>query len=207
MPWREPSTVKVRTEFGQVAGVEGANVRELCRRHGISPATGYKGLERYREEGEAGLADRSRRPHGSPERTSAERETAVLALRDRHPSWGGRKLARRVADPGDPGPPAPSPITAILPRHGLLDPAAALTHRPVQRFDAAAPNERWQLDFTGHFPLDQGRRHPLPVLDDDSRFVLGAGACPDEPGAAVQAQLTALFRRECCSATTAHRGE
>lgn len=55
---------------------------------------------------------------------------------------------------------------------------------------------RGQRDFTGHFPLDQGRCHPLPVLDEHSRFLLGLGACADEHGATVQAQLTALVRRD-----------
>src|SRR4029077_19361127 len=48
---------------------------------------------------------------------------------------------------------------------------------------------------TGHFPLDRGRCHPLPVLDDHSRFLLGLAACADEQGPTVQAHLTALFRR------------
>jgi transposase InsO family protein len=100
-----------------------------------------------------------------------------------------------LQDLGEADVPAPSTVTAILRRHGLIDPAAALSHRPIQRFEAAAPNDRWQLDFTGHFALEQGRCHPLPVLDDHSRFVLGVAACPDEQGSTVQAHLTALFRR------------
>jgi transposase InsO family protein len=195
MSWREQSTMKLRAEFVRLADGEGANIRALCRRYDISPSTGYKWLARYRDAGEAGLADRSRRPHQTPRRTEPARETTVLALREQHPTWGGRKLARRLQDLGQTDVPAPSTITAILARHGLIDPNAALTHRPVQRFEAAAPNDQWQLDFTGHFPLDQGRCHPLPVLDDHSRFLLGLGACADEQGATVQAQLTALFRR------------
>jgi transposase InsO family protein len=141
------------------------------------------------------LADRSRRPHVSPAQTDSAMEGLVLALRAAHPTWGGRKLARRLHDLGEPMVPSPSTITAILQRHGLIDPAAVLTHRPVQRFEAAAPNDCWQLDFTGHFALDQGRCHPLPVLDDHSRFALGLAACADEQGSTVQAHLTALFRR------------
>ncbi len=41
------------------------------------------------------------------------------------------------------------------------------------RFERPAPNELWQLDFKGHFPLLQGGRcHPLTLLDDHSRFYL-----------------------------------
>jgi transposase InsO family protein len=195
MPWQEQSVMSLRTEFVELASREGANVRALCRRYGISPTTGYKWLTRWRADGAAGLAERARRPRTSPARTASAMETSVLELRDRHPTWGGRKLARRLQDLGEADVPAPSTITAILDRHGLIDPTAALSHRPVQRFEAAAPNDRWQLDFTGHFALEHGRCHPLPVLDDHSRFALGVAACADEQGSTVQARLTELFRR------------
>jgi transposase len=45
---------------------DGVNRRELCRRFGISPTIGYRLWARYRQEGHAGLADRSRRPQRSP---------------------------------------------------------------------------------------------------------------------------------------------
>ena len=67
-------------------------------------------------------------------------------------SWGGRKLARLLAGQGGPAL-APSTVTGILRRAGLLDGAAAPGQRPLQRFERAAPNELWQMDFKGHFPL------------------------------------------------------
>jgi leucine-zipper of insertion element IS481 len=48
---------------------------------GVSAATAYKWLRRWRAEGEHGLADRSSRPHRSPRRRSAEREHAIVACR------------------------------------------------------------------------------------------------------------------------------
>jgi transposase len=62
MPFREVSVMDQKREFVVFAAAEGANVRELCRRFGISPTTGYKLLERYRERGLAGLIGLSRRP-------------------------------------------------------------------------------------------------------------------------------------------------
>jgi len=55
LPWREGSTVGMRLEFVTLASAEGANKRELCRRFGISPQTGYKWLERYERKGRTGL--------------------------------------------------------------------------------------------------------------------------------------------------------
>lgn len=65
MPWQEVSKMDARREFVRLAGLEGADRRELCRRFGVHPDTGYKWLRRW--SGEApDLADRSRRPHASP---------------------------------------------------------------------------------------------------------------------------------------------
>lgn len=197
MPWQEASLMSLRHEFIALATQEGANIRALCRRFEISPKTGYKWLARYQQAGLAGLADRSRRPHHTPGRTPAAVEARVLALRDTHPRWGGRKLKRRLEDQQVPTVPAASTITAILRRHDRIEPAATAAHTPWQRFAHPAPNDLWQLDFRGHQPLAGGRDrcHPLSVLDDHSRFLLGLVACPDEQETTVRAALTQVFRR------------
>ncbi len=76
----------------------------------------------------------------------------MLQLRARHPRWGGRKLAARLRALRHADVPAPSTITAILRRHGLLDPAFAGQPRAWQRFEHDAPNDLWQMDFKGHAP-------------------------------------------------------
>ena len=85
MPWREVSGMDQRREFASLAMQEGANRRELCRRFGISPDVGYKWIARL-QAGDAELADRSRRPHGSPKRSEVALEAKVLAVRDAHPA-------------------------------------------------------------------------------------------------------------------------
>jgi transposase InsO family protein len=195
MPWNEVSTVSLRLEFVTLATAEGANVRGLCRRYRVTPRTAYKWIERFRLGGPDALADRSRRPKSSPARAPGPIEVAVVRLRDEHPAWGGRKLRARVLAAGTSSVPAASTITAILRRHGRIDPTAADAHRPALRFERPAPNELWQMDFKGHFATGAGRCHPLTVLDDHSRFNLGLLACADERDATVRAHLTTLFRR------------
>jgi len=192
MPFEVKTKVDQRREFVLMARQEGANIRSLCRQFGISADTGYRLLTRYREAGEAGLADRSRRPHSSPRRTLPTVEAAVVALRTAQPTWGGRKIATRLGTLGVTGAPRPSTITGILHRHDLIDPRAAQP-RAFQRFERAAPNELWQIDFKGHHRLLEGRVHPLSVLDDHSRFALGLFACAHERGNLVQQHLTACF--------------
>ncbi len=196
MPWREVTRMSLREEFVQLAMQAGVNRRELCRRFGIAPKTGYKWLARHAQEGASGLADRSRRPRRSPARTAPEVEQRVIRLRrELRNSWGGRKLACLLQSQGGPAL-APSTVTGILRRAGLLDSAAASGQRPFQRFERDAPNELWQMDFKGHFPLlSRGRCHPLTVLDDHSRFSVVLDACADERGETVRGALTSAFRR------------
>ena len=96
MPWDTRDTMSLREEFVRLAGNADVNRRELCRRFGISPKTGYKWLARYAKDQAQSLKDRSRRPLHSPLRTAAELEAAVIALREQHPAWGGRKISKRL---------------------------------------------------------------------------------------------------------------
>ena len=181
-----------RLEFVRLAASADANVAELCRRFGISRKTGYKWLARQRGGGD--LAERSRRPLSNPGQTMAEMEAAVLALRAEQPSWGGRKLRRRLLDKGLTGIPSASTITAILQRHGCIDPALSQQHVKLTRFEHERPNALWQMDFKGHFAMAERRCHPLTVLDDHSRYAVCVSACVDETTSTVQGRLVEVFR-------------
>src|SRR5882672_2092048 len=183
-----------RQEFMSLFSQEGVNRRELCRRFAISATLGYRLLARYRQAGVAGLGDRSRRPHHSPERTPEAMEAAVLAVRDAHPAWGGRKIRRRLENLGRTEVPSVSTITAILHRHQRIDTRESAKHRPWERFERPAANELWQMDFKGHFAISGGRCHPLTIVDDHSRYALGIKACGNERETTVRRQLTATFR-------------
>ena len=194
MPWSTRDTMSLRQEFVQLARQEGANRRELCRRFQISPQTGYKWLTRYEEQGTPALSDRSRRPLSSPARTEASLEQTVVRLRTEHPAWGGRKIARRLQDLGL-GEIAPSTVTAVLHRHGLVSSPCSQAATAWQRFEHDAPNALWQIDFKGHFSTPEGPCHPLTLLDDHSRFNLALRACAQQTSQTVQEQLTEVFRR------------
>jgi transposase InsO family protein len=196
MPWKEVSAMSSRSEFVALARHSDANVARLARQFGVSRKTAYKWLDRFAAGGDAALDDRSRRPHTSPARSDDELEQAVLRLRGQHPTWGGRKLRVLLQRSGRACVPSASTITAILRRHGCLDGPRAGQARDWQRFEHAAPNDLWQMDFKGHFALNNGRRcHPLTVLDDHSRYAVGLVACGDEQTQTVRTALTELFRR------------
>ena len=197
MPWKPQDIMSVREEFVMLASRTDANRRELCRRFGISPQTGYKWLARYAELGRAGLVDQSRRPHQCPKQTQGQTEHAVLTLRGEHPAWGGRKISRRLQDLGS-ALLAPSTVTSILHRHGLISTEASEQSKAWTRFERETPNALWQADFKGHFDLpgvDGGRCSPLTMLDDHSRFNLALQACADTTTDTVQQQMQRVFSR------------
>ena len=209
MPWQEVSVMEQRREFVRLAMQEGINRRELCRRFGISPDVGYKWLRRW-VAGDRELADRSRRPLVSPARSEPAIEAAVLAVRDAHPAWGARKIARCLERDGL-APPARSTTHAILRRHGRVEPPAGTPGQPYRRFEKEAPNLLWQMDFKGRVALiGDGACHPLTIVDDHSRYALCLAACGDQQGRTVQGHLEQTFRRyglpEASSSITARLG-
>ena len=167
----------------------GSNKRELCRRFGISPQTAYKWLKRYEALAQPRLQEKSRRPASSPKLTQTALEAQAIALRQAHPAWGRRTISglleQRIA---------PSTVTNILHRHGLIQPSLK-EHSATLRFEHGAPNDLWQMDFKGHFALQQGLCHPLTLLDDHSRFSLAIEACDNERGATVKGKMIEVFQR------------
>jgi len=196
MAWKECDRVSLRREFVSLGSMEGTNLAALCRRFGISRKTAYKWLARYRAEGDEGLADRSRRPHRFRLPTSPQVEQEVLAIRDEHPTWGGRKIRARLLHLGREEVPAASTITAILHRHGRIDREESAKREPWRRFERALPNELWQMDFKGEFKMTNGWWcYPLTVLDDHSRYSIGLIACGNQRWETVCDCLSSMFRR------------
>ena len=74
---------------------EGMPVADVARAMGISRQCAHRWVARFDAEGEAGLVDRSSRPHRMPARTSPDVEAAVLAARAEHrrgQDWLGPEL-------------------------------------------------------------------------------------------------------------------
>ena len=112
---------------GDVAGAMGVSVRTV-----------YKWRQRFRDDGVAGLKDRSSRPLSSPSRTPADIEARVVALRR-----DKRIYDRIAAETGL----SRATVARILVRHGLnrwrdLEPA-----EPVIRYERERPGELIHMDI------------------------------------------------------------
>ena len=178
---------------------EGRPAAHVAAEMGVSRATAYKWLRRYRAEGVAGLVDRSSRPQSSPTRTSTEREAAIVALR-RDRRLGPARIAAILNMPA-------STVHRVLTRHQL--PRLAWLDRPtgepVRRYERARPGELVHVDvkklgrlrdgggwrFLGRDSLEHRRaREAVRVgyeyvhcaIDDHTRLAY-AEIHPDERGA------------------------
>ena len=105
-----------------VGTAAGIGVKPAARAFGTTPKTVRKWRDRYREEGPAGLHDRSRRPHTCPHQTSAADEAAVLAQRRRTPGFGAERLKMEFELR-----PSVGAISRILRQH-------ALTRKPRKKY-------------------------------------------------------------------------
>jgi transposase InsO family protein len=164
----------------------------LCREYEISRPTGDKWIKRHLR-GET-MHNQSRAPFHTPNKTDAVTEEKILSLRLKHPAIGAKKLKRMLENNGEFAP-AYSTINAILHRNGLITKEASQAASPQIRFEKSAPNEMWQADFKGHFPMKNGVRcHPLTILDDHSRYCLCIDAKCNERGDGTKESFTRIFR-------------
>ena len=105
---------------------------------GVCPRTLRKWLARYRQEGAAGLADRSSRPHRLRRPTPQSITARIAELRRQRRT--GKQIAREVGV-------SPTTVSRVLGRLGLsrlkdLEPAA-----PVVRYQRQHPGEMIHLDI------------------------------------------------------------
>lgn len=178
MPWEERKTMSLRIEFVAEAMAGETSFAALCRKYNISRKTGYKWIQRMKEDGD--LSDRSRAPHTVVNRTPAEQEALILDCRAEHPAWGPRKIERYLQNRGCTDIPCKSTIANILLRNECIDPEESEKHTPWIRFEKSFPNDLWQMDFKGEFNmLNQELCYPLTVTDDNSRMNLCLKAMPN----------------------------
>ena len=145
---------------------EGWPVAHAAKAMGVSRQCAHRWLARFDAEGDAGLQDRSSRPHRSPNRSGRETEEAVLEARTRYrrgPDWLGPEL-------GIP----PRTVTRILRRHGMprLFECDPLTGEVIRASKTTAL--RYQRDRPGGAgPCRRQETRPDPPW----RRMAGVGTC------------------------------
>jgi len=179
--------------------LKGEAVVQLCREFGISRKTGDKFKQRFKRLGEAGLLDQSRAPKVIPHKTSPEVIKLLIAERERHPSWGPKKLKNVLEARLNCELPAASTIGDILERAGLVAKRAkrrSVPPRPTTLREALAPNDVWCIDYKGQFRLgDRSLCYPLTLTDQHSRFIVGCDAMAAISDEEARESCEDIFRR------------
>jgi len=200
MPWKETNVVDERMRFLMEYLNQEESMSALCRKFHISRKTGYSLINRYLSDGPVGLYDRSRAPRYHPHAVDDDTISAVLNLRDIHPTWGARKLhawlnRHRPRTRW----PSTSTIGRILSRHGRIAIRRRSHKTPpyTQPFaESDRPNKIWCADFKGWFRTGDGKRcEPLTITDSYSRYVLACRALPKTTYSFVFPVFESLFRR------------
>ena len=180
-------SVKVLAAVAAVGEGKALNVSAICRDEGVSRKTFYKWVARYRADGMDGLVERSRRPHTSPNRTPLDVEDRVVRLRkeliDAGLDHGATTIQWHLGREGLKVVPSVAAVHRILVRRGLVD--AQPKKRPKsswRRFEAAAPNECWQIDAMD-WTIATGVVRVFNIVDDHSRVLIRSRAVSEATGA------------------------
>jgi transposase InsO family protein len=164
--------------------VDGWPVATVAEQLGISRATGYKWVRRYRSDGPPGLEDRSSRPHRSPRRSSAAVTATIIRARARR-RYGPARLAPLTGQPR-------STIYGILRRAGLnrlLDTdrvtaapvryvachPGALVHQDHKKLGRVPDGGGWRVLGRTQASKDRrvrGNDHLEVFVDDASRYAV-----------------------------------
>lgn len=197
MPWKESDIMSQRVEFvGRL--LKGERMTDVCREFGISRKTGYKLKERFLKYGSGGFEDQSKRPKYSPYRTPDDIIHLIVQWREKHPTWGPRKLKSEMEKKHTGVKvPAASTIGEILCRKKLVKPRKRrrrATPSSTWLRNSTAANEIWATDFKGQFRLGNRKYcYPLTISDHFSRFVLGCEALESTAEDGVRPAFKAVF--------------
>ncbi len=127
--------------------------RRAAERFQVSATTAKRWADRYREFGEAGMEDRSSRPHRCPAQTPTRTERRIIKLRCTR-RWGPARIGSHLRLP-------PSTVHNVLrrykvPRLACLDRA---TGRSVRRYEHSAPGELVHVDIKKLGRIPDGGGH------------------------------------------------
>jgi len=177
---------------------EGKSVAEAAADHGVARSCAYKWVDRFKEDGWDGLKERSRRPEGSPSRTTQERIDELIDLKKRHPQFGPAKLVTMLATRHGTHVMAVSTAGEILSRRGLVEkrrPRRSPGRIEHAAFEVAGAGDTMTADFKGEFRLlNRSLSFPLTVADPASRYVIDIRALSSTHMAPVKQAFERIFR-------------
>ena len=177
MVWRTSSVEQQRSIFIQEAldpSTKGT-FEELCDKYNITRKTGYKWLNRFFENGEAGLKDLSRARLTQASKISSETVTNIVNIRQKFADLGPKKINAMMKEYGYSHVPAASTIGNYLRDNNLSKPRHYRRHvaKTASLTECNNPNDVWMYDFKGYFTTQDGLKcEPLTITDGYSRYLI-----------------------------------
>lgn len=198
MPWRQTHTMELKVQMIADHLSNNYNPSELARIYGVSRKTIYKWINRFEQDPEHGLCDRSRAPIKRPHAVSDLVKQAIIDTKLKYPHLGPKKVMNHLRrQHPEQYWPVNSTAGAILANAGLVRPRR---HKPrvapnVLPFAACdSPNSVWSADYKGDFRLgDHNRCYPLTVSDNYSRYLLACQGLPNTRYQYAKAVFERLF--------------
>jgi hypothetical protein len=116
-------------------------LRRAAERFQVSPTTAKRWADRYREQGPAGMKDRSSRPHFSPRQTPTRTERRIIKVRVLR-RWGPARIAYLLGL-------NPATVHQVLSRYRIarLSHLDRATGRVIRRYEHAAPGDLVHVDI------------------------------------------------------------
>jgi transposase InsO family protein len=146
----------------------------VAQQFGISKYSVYKWCQSFRQFGEQGLIDESRKTGGS--KMAGAVTTKIVDLKKENPGYGGRRISdilKRFFLINT----SPSTVRRTLRDQGLN---TSVKRKPKKNpakprfFERARPNQMWQSDILT-FRMAGKNAYLIGYLDDYSRYITGLG--------------------------------
>lgn len=146
---------KGRLELAKCIVEDGWSYRRAAERFQVAVSTARRWAARFRAEGEAGMGDRSSRPHHSPRQTPKRRERRIIALRVNR-RWGPDRIGYKLGI-------HPSTVHRVLSRYGMarLSWQDRATGRMVRRYEHPNPGDLVHVDIKKLGRIPEGGGHKV----------------------------------------------
>lgn len=199
MAWGEIKVEEQRKTFCEIVLSKTMSHSQACKEFKISRPTGYEWLQRYKEQGDLGLINRSSARLTQNHQTPDYIVQQVLALKYEWPRLGPKKIYAKLRNKNpDIIWPCKTTIAKIFYQNGLVQNRKIrkrLAVKPNSLIDSNEANDVWCMDFKGwHLTPDNYKFGPFTLSDHKTRFLLRCAHLNDNTTDNVWAVLDIAFR-------------
>lgn len=169
-------TPRARLRLARLVVESGWTYAAAAKMFMVAPCTAKKWADRFRAEGPAGMADRSSRPHVSPNKTAPTTMRRIVDMRWRQ-RLGPVQIGGRLGLPA-------STVHAVLRRCRInrLSHIDRITGEPLRRYEHRHPGSLIHVDVTKFANIPDGGGHKFVSKQQSKRNAIATGHRTGERG-------------------------